>query len=242
MNTSIVDYAGLTCRVIDDLDVGATPELVVVLCHGYGASGADLADFGPHLIQGSPKIAQRCRFVFPEAPQDLTPLGMPGGRAWWPINMAQLAEAQQTRSYEVLTTVEPDGLQEASEQLANAVKEIQEASGVDDSSTVMGGFSQGAMVSTDVVLRRKLTPAQLVIFSGTLLCRDDWTRMAQEHSGCAVLQSHGKQDVVLPYAPSEWLRDMLSDNGFTVDFQPFNGPHTIPMRVLQNFAATLIGD
>ena len=184
-------------------------------------------------------IAAQYRFVFPEAPIDLGPMGMPGGRAWWPINMAQLAQMHQTRSYEELTKVLPDGMNEAADQLLNAVRMIQQENGVDDAATIVGGFSQGAMVSTDITLRGGLVPKHLVLFSGTLLCEETWKSAATAHAGCSVLQSHGRQDMVLPFAAAEWLRDMLTETGFATEFVPFNGPHTIDGQVLRRFAELL---
>ncbi len=239
LNSSDTEFAGLKCRVIDALPEGVAPQIVVVLCHGFGAPGDDLAAFGPHLIGSSDAIARRCRLVFPEAPIDLDPMGMPGGRAWWAINMSMLAQINQTQEYEKLTSLEPEGMVKASTQLNDAINQMQAAYQLPASSFVVGGFSQGAMVTTDVVLRHGLKPAQLVLFSGTLLCSEDWKVFAGEHEGCPVLQSHGRQDSLLPYAPSEWLRDLLSSNGFDVSFIPFNGDHTIPMEVLTEVANVL---
>lgn len=241
MNSTQENYAGLTCRIVDALPEGQQPTGVVVLCHGFGAPGTDLVGLGPELLAFDDSIASSYRFVFPEAPIDLGPMGMPGGRAWWPINMAQLAQMHQTRSYEELTKVLPDGMDEAADQLLKAVREIQQKNGVDDSSTIVGGFSQGAMVSTDITLRGGLVPKQLVLFSGTLLCEDTWKAAGHAHTGCSVLQSHGRQDMVLPFEAAEWLRDMLTETGFSTEFVPFNGPHTIDRQVLRRFAENLRG-
>ncbi|MEQ9410122.1 MAG: hypothetical protein RIK87_20475 [Fuerstiella sp.] len=232
-------FAGLKCRIIDALPPDQKPETLVILCHGFGAPGDDLAGFGPHLLSESEQLAESCRFVFPEAPIDLGPMGLPGGRAWWSINMAQLAEINQSQNFELLTEVEPPGMTMAATWLAEAVREIQRAAGLSDADTVLGGFSQGAMISTDLVLRHGFVPQQLVLFSGTLLCRDQWTRAAADHPGCPVLQSHGRQDVLLPFEPAVSLRDMLMENGFSVSFHPFNGPHTIPMEVLETLVSSL---
>ncbi|MEZ6062349.1 MAG: hypothetical protein R3C19_18560 [Planctomycetaceae bacterium] len=239
INRSTQKFGTLQCRVVDSLPSGTPPSHLVVLCHGFGAPGHDLVDLGPFLLESDPELAGACRFVFPEAPVDLAPLGMPGGRAWWPINMARLAEINQTSDYEKLTNVRPDGLLEASESLADAVKAMQQAFALNDASTVIGGFSQGAMVATDVALRHGIRPALLTLFSGTLLCRDEWTRMAAEHPGCPVFQSHGTLDPLLPFAPAEWLRDMLQAAGFEVEFQSFRGPHTIPIEALKRVAGRL---
>jgi phospholipase/carboxylesterase len=96
------------------------------------------------------------------------------------------------------------------------------------------------MASTDVVLRHVLRPAQLILMSGTLLCRADWERMAGEHAGCPVIQTHGTTDMVLPIEPSTWLRDILSENGFEVDYTSFMGPHTVPTEAFQKTATALM--
>ena len=214
INSSVQQLGSLKCRTIDSLGDGSAPELLVILNHGFGASGDDLADFGPMLIDSSQLIQSSCRFVFPEAPIDLSPLGMAGGRAWWPINMAKLAEINQTRDYDQLMLLEPPGMREAEEILFETVK---------------------AMVSTNLVLTRNFRPALLTLFSGTLLTREHWQKLAVAHSGCDVLQSHGRQDFVLPFAPAVELKSMLVGAGFNVEFVEFNGPHTIPMNVLQRF-------
>ncbi len=238
-NQSIQDFAGLQCLVFDNLPAGQMPTQLVVICHGFGANKDDLATFAPYLMQCDPAIADSCRFVFPDAPIDLTSQGMPGGRAWWEINMAKLAMMNQTQNYEELTTLTPPGLLEASQQLATAVREMQQAFELDDAATILAGFSQGAMISTDLVLRHAFHPRQLCVFSGTMLCRDDWTAFAAKHAGCPVLQSHGTVDMVLPFEPAEGLRDMLKANGFDVTFHSFYDGHTVPIEILDEVAVGL---
>ena len=232
LNSSSQPFAGLRCRVFDSLPPETSPQKLLILCHGFGAPGDDLASFGPQLLQADEQLAATCRLVFPEAPLDLTSAGMPGGRAWWQINMAALAEMHQTRDFEKLMTLEPPGMSEATAQFADAVREIQKANGLSDAETALGGFSQGAMISTNAVLQHGFAPHLLVLFSGCLLWKDTWTASAASHPGCNVLQSHGRQDMVLPFSGAEALRDMLSENNFSVEFRRFEGPHTIPPDVL----------
>jgi phospholipase/carboxylesterase len=239
LNSAVEVFSGLRCQIVDGLKPGTNPTKLVVLSHGFGAPGDDLVGLAGYLIQSSDLVADTCRFIFPAAPVDLAPMGMPGGRAWWPINMAKLAEINQTGDYDELTRLLPDGMLEASEQLVNALREMQTQYGLDDAATVLGGFSQGAMLSTDVVLRWGVVPTALALFSGTVLCSAEWQQFAAEHPGCPVLQSHGRQDPVLPFPPAESLRELLHGNGFDVSFIPFNGPHTIPEEALANLAQLL---
>ncbi|MCP4513454.1 MAG: phospholipase, partial [Fuerstiella sp.] len=153
--------------------------------------------------------------------------------------MAKLAEINQTGDYDQLMKLLPDGMLAASEQFLEALREMQTRYGLGDSETVLGGFSQGAMLSTDVVLRHSVLPRNLVLFSGTVLCSAEWQQFAADHPGCPVLQSHGRQDPVLPFPPAETLRDLLGRSGFVVNFRPFDGPHTIPEQVLLDLARLL---
>jgi len=232
-------FGSLRCTVIQSDTLDETHCGLVILNHGFGASGDDLVDIGAMMMDESEVVAARFRFVFPEAPIDLGPMGMPGGRAWWPINMAQLAEINQTQDYSQLTRISPPGMPEATSLLSAALQEMQTTYRVEQDRIVLAGFSQGAMISTHLTLSTGLQPALLALFSGTLLCRDEWTRLAVAHAHCSILQSHGFEDPILPFGAATELSQMLSDAGFDVDFIPFHGGHTIPMNVLQKLSERL---
>jgi len=239
MTTRQQKFGSLQCHVVDCLE-GRAPKLVVVFCHGFGAPGSDLVGLAEPFLNAADEIAGNVQFVFPEAPIDLAPMGMPGGRAWWPINMEQLATMYQTRDFSQLCEREPDGLQAASKLLTETVQAILDATELLPSQLILGGFSQGAMAGTDVVLRTGLQPAALVLMSGTMLCREEWTQLAAKHPGVPVIQTHGTMDMVLPVEPSEWLRDMLKENGFDVQYASFVGPHTVPPEALQMTAQKIM--
>jgi phospholipase/carboxylesterase len=232
-------FGSLKCSVIQSDTLNEGHSGLVILNHGFGASGDDLVDIGAMLMDESEVIAAKFRFVFPEAPIDLGPMGMPGGRAWWPINMAELAEINQTRDYSVLTRISPPGMPEATSLLGAAMQDMRSTYRVEEDSIVLGGFSQGAMISTHLTLSTGFRPALLALFSGTLLWQDEWTRLAIAHRHCSVLQSHGFEDPILPYGAATELSKMLTDAGFELDFIPFHGGHTIPMNVLQKLSERL---
>jgi phospholipase/carboxylesterase len=98
--------------------------------------------------------------------------------------------------------------------------------------TVLGGFSQGAMLMTDVTLRLEEAPLGLAILSGALVSRPEWAQRAARRSGLPVFQSHGRQDPILPFEVAERLRELLDQAGLKVEFAPFSGPHTIPAGAL----------
>ena len=228
MNVSQTQMGGLNCHVVDALAPQAEPELAVVLCHGFGAPGTDLVGLGPELIHREPLLASSTRFYFPEAPLSLDELGMYGGRAWWPLNIERLAAAVERGDVRNLRTETPDGLDMARTKLLSLVDQMTETTGLALGRIVLGGFSQGSMLATDVCLHLPTAPAGLCILSGTLLCEDEWRRLAARQSPFSVLQSHGRQDPLLPFSAAEALRDLLAEGGHSVEFIPFVGMHTIP--------------
>lgn len=223
----------LVCTVIDDLPTGARPELIVVLCHGYGASGDDLTDIGARLLRASPRLAESTRFIFPHAPLSLDSLGMPGGRAWWHLDVNRLVMAVEQRKLEEIAKENPDGLPAARDMLLKLIATFETDYGIDASQIVLGGFSQGSMLTTDVALRLPTPPAGLCAWSGTLICEETWRDLAKRRGSLQVLQSHGYYDPILPYSGAVALRDLFLDNGFEVKFIEFPGMHEIRSEVLQ---------
>ena len=231
----------LEARVVQ-AEVGVRPELAVVLCHGFGASGTDLVPLASEVLARAPALGSRVRFVLPAAPVTVPEFGGGDARAWWPIDWeANLAlRAAGAAGQAKLRGRVPDGLTQARRQLAACLEAVSQTSGLGAGRIVLGGFSQGAMVTTDLALRQDEAPAALVILSGTLTSEAEWRSRAPRRKGLRVLQSHGRQDPILPFADALALRDLLQQAGLLVDFLPFDGPHTIPEEALQHLGALLI--
>lgn len=227
--------AGLGCRVLDGTEAaGGDLRGVVVLCHGFGAPGDDLVGLAPEAMRRRPELAKHVRFVFPAAPLALDMAF--GGRAWWHIDMERLQLAMMTGAIRDMSREVPDGAAEARRALLALLDELTRMTGLSIDRFVLGGFSQGAMLATDVTLRLDEAPAALALFSGTLLMEDEWTKRAPRRRGLPVLQTHGRGDPILAFPMAERLRDMLLEAGLEVDFRPFDGPHTIPSDAVDAFA------
>ena len=123
--------------------------------------------------------------------------------------------------------------------LNETLRELKSLSGIESNQLVLGGFSQGAMLTAETVLNSDENPLCLIQMSGTLICEYQWLEKVSTHSGLSVLQSHGTVDPVLPYEASEWLRDLLIKGGCDVEFMPFHGGHTIPMEMIQRIGQLL---
>ena len=230
---------GLTCRIVD-ASAETTPELAVVLCHGFGAPGTDLVGLAPELFHMAPQLAGRVRFVFPAAPLAPGDLALYGGLAWWDLDVNRLIMAIEQGQMRLLRDEIPEGLAAAREQLTRLLGDLRQQTALPLSRLVLGGFSQGAMLATDVALRLPEAPAGLCVFSGTLLAEAEWGPLASQRGPLRVFQSHGHEDQILPFIAAEWLRDLLVESGMEVDFLSFRGGHQIPLQALQRFAAMLV--
>ncbi len=239
MNVQSTTLGGLACQTVDNLPAGSGPKLLVVLCHGFGAPGTDLVPLGAELIRMKPELANDVRFIFPAAPLSMEEMGMSGARAWWHLDVTKLAIATETGQFRDLRNDNPDGLSDSRDMLLNLIGELQKQTGLPMSRIVLGGFSQGSMLATDVMLRLPEKPAGLCVFSGTLLNESEWRELAPKRGNLPVLPSHGHQDPILPYQAAEWLRDLLQESGLSVEFLPFNGVHSIPPEAMQRFAEML---
>ncbi len=245
------EFGGLRVVVTGGSDGrgGGTGPLVVLL-HGYGAPGRDLVPLGQYL--GGPPGT---RFAFPAAPLSLGPdlgpafMQMFDARAWWPIDIDRYERAFSTLSgpadlrspaVAALTEEVPAGLAAARDKLLAALEAMERELQVPPGRLVLGGFSQGAMLSLDAALHSPRPLAGLLLLSGTLICRSQWLPRLPARAGLPVFQSHGKRDPLLPFFVAEALRDELRQAGLAVEFCAFLGQHEIPPPVLRAASTFLL--
>ncbi|MDA0282757.1 MAG: phospholipase [Planctomycetota bacterium] len=231
---------GLTCRIVQQVDDDEQPELVVILCHGFGAPGTDLVPIGGELMRCQPRLMESTQFIFPQAPLSLEEFGMIGGRAWWPLDVVKLNAAIQRGEFRDQRKYNPPELANARQMLMALIDEVRGRTGLPASKIVLGGFSQGSMLATDVALRMDQAPGALCVWSGTLLCEEEWRELALKRGSLKVLQSHGTVDPILPFEAATWLRDLFVNSGFNVEFIEFPDVHTIPRKGIEQFAELLV--
>ncbi len=157
---------------------GGAPRQLVVALHGYGADGTDLIG----LAEQWATLLPEAEFVAPDAPFPCE--GAPFGRQWFSF---------QGRSREQVL----EDVGTAAAILERYLTEALAERGLDESRLALVGFSQGAMMSLYVGLRRAKKLAAVVAYSGRLFAPE---RLATElRSRPKVLLVHGDRDqVVLP--------------------------------------------
>jgi phospholipase/carboxylesterase len=159
-----------------------TAQQLVVFLHGYGADGNDLIDIGRAWQQYLPQAA----FVSPHAPE---PCGQaPVGRQWFP-----------------LTFRDPDerwiGVTKAAPLLERFLAAELERQRLPPAALALVGFSQGTMMALHVGLRRAVSPAAIVGYSGLLVMPPDGnleTLATEIKSRPPVLLVHGDRDDLIP--------------------------------------------
>lgn len=208
----------------------------VVLLHGYGAPGTDLVPLA-HSIAAPPGTL----FVFPQAPTNIEgdEAGPYDGRAWWPIDIARLQVATLTGRLESLADEHPPGMDAARARLGAFLDALLANCGLHGDRLVLGGFSQGAMLTCDLTLRDERPLAGLVLLSGTVLCQDEWFPLLARRKGLPVFQSHSPDDPVLPFTLAERLHEALRSAGADARFVRFAGGHGVGQPVLDALGAYL---
>jgi phospholipase/carboxylesterase len=172
-----------------------TAAALVVFLHGYGADGADLLGLADVLAPHLPGVA----FVAPDAPEHCAGGGF--GFQWFPIpwldgSPQALAEA---------------GLDAAAVDLNAFLDARLDAEGLTPDRLVLVGFSQGAMMSLHVALRRNRPVAGVVAISGRLLRPE--ALAAEISARPPVLLMHGDQDAVVPFEDMGKAGDALVGAG-----------------------------
>jgi phospholipase/carboxylesterase len=188
----------------------------VILFHGYGADASDLASFAEAVT-----LAKPCNWLFPNAHLSVPIAPGYSGRAWWNIRMTELPGDW--------TELRPPEMDKAVEKVMKMMASMK----FEWKDVILGGFSQGAMLATEVFLKAPETPAGLICMSGTLLSKSTWKELIASRKGSQVLMSHGELDPVLPYNGSMLLQKFFQENGISTQFVSFRGGHEIPMQVLQ---------
>jgi phospholipase/carboxylesterase len=204
-------------------------EYTVVLLHGFGADAADL--FPLHQLADDDKV----RWIFPNGPLEVPLGGAFMGRAWFPIDTQALDLAMSQGKFRDMASTRPKGLDQAKSSINELLFELN----VPQEKLIIGGFSQGAMLATDVVMDMDENCLGLVLMSGTVLDQSNWQEKSKNRKDQAFFQSHGQSDPLLSFQMANLLTDILRSGGCIGNILPFEGAHEIPPLVLDRLSLFL---
>jgi phospholipase/carboxylesterase len=173
----------------------------LVLLHGLGADENDLMGLAPYLDS-------RLKIVCPRAP-----LQSPwGGYSWF------------------ATDVSEEGLSIDEGDARNSLGKLKEFLESLEGPILLGGFSQGAMMSLGILLEHgNLVEGVVGMSGGWLPCF-----AANALQLKPVLMTHGRQDPLVPFSFGQTSAQRLTELGLPVEFRAYNMPHTISEECLDD--------
>lgn len=195
----------------------------LVLLHGYGSNAEDWLQFTETI-----QLPRSGAFVFPQGPWR----GPNGARGWWWLNIeGHVPTGEQFPDFSVAN---PGGIKVASRLVRRFLQDVR-------GPIVLGGFSQGAMLSAEIAFQTDQPLAGLVLIGGTTVNETKWVEQFPGRRSLPIFIAHGRQDDVLPFALAERFAGKLKTAGLNVTWFPFEGGHNIPppvIRELNTFLAT----
>jgi phospholipase/carboxylesterase len=187
----------------------------LVLLHGFGSTAEEWEPFTKTIA-----LPAAGRYIFPKGPSIG---GLEKGRAWWNLDLS--SSARPGADGADLSTLKPQGIKTAARLVENLL-------GTVTGPVILGGFSQGAMVSAEIAFQSSTPLAALILLSGTTVDEAGWVRNLATRKGLPVFMSHGRQDEVLSFVISDRFRGELEHAGIAVTWVPFEGGHEIPAGVI----------
>lgn len=198
-----------------------------IFFHGFGADAYDLLSLQT-VYQSSP----RPNWFFPSGSMTVSFAQGYTGKAWFPIDFDLLYKAHQQNQFKLIDQAFPQELSASRKIAEDFIHEID----IPFSKIFLGGFSQGAMLATEIALNAFENPAGLILFSSTLVNKTHWETKAPLRKGLPFFQSHGTEDILLPYSQAKMLENLLIHAGLKGKLHSFHGGHEIPPKILQELS------
>jgi len=196
-------------------EAAGTPAGALILVHGRGSDEHDLL---PVLDALDPQA--RLVGLTPGGPLSLPP----GGRHWYGVPRVGFPDPDTfAQGYGALTTFLDGWLAER---------------GIGWERTVLGGFSQGAVMSYAVGLGAgRPSPAGILAMSGFVPVVDGWEADLESRLGLPVCIAHGVNDPIIRADFGRDARDLLSEGGLAVEYHESAAAHHLDPEVLPELTA-----
>ena len=200
---------------LDAIFAGGSGPPTVALLHGYGATAEDWEPFLKTIA-----FPEGTRLIFPKGP---SVGGLEHGRGWWNLDLTTVVRPGSDGPD--LSRQQPPGIKTAARLVEDLLNGI-------EGPVILGGFSQGAMVSAEIAFQSDQPLAALILLSGTTVDEAAWVRRLPRRRGLRVFMAHGRDDGTLSFQNSDRFRAKLETAGLEVTWVPFDGGHEIPSEVV----------
>ena len=192
---------------------------LVMLLHGFGASMTDLAGLTPAID------AEGYLYVFPNAPLPVqTGLGSVG-YAWTPPR----------------ESTSPEDIEQAEGMLDVLLEEVMSEYDVAAGQIVLGGFSQGGMMTYRWGLTNPDLFAGLVVLSGTVPYPDTLRPRLPADRGQPLFIAHGTDDALISVAQAREALSFVEAAGYAPQYREYPMGHEISQAVIDDLVPWIRG-
>ena len=214
------EHQGSSLRYIAVEPDGFDPEKpypLVVLLHGFGASMRDLVGLIPSIDADGYGYV----YIFPNAPIEMAIGYGTRGYAWTTIGQPS----------------SPDEAARAETMLERLIGEVVQRYSVARGSIVLGGFSQGGMMTYRYGMTNPELFAGLAVLSGGVGGPDELRERLPVRRDQPVFISHGTEDGVIPVEEARRSVRFLEEEGYTPEYREYAIGHEISQEVARDLSA-----
>jgi phospholipase/carboxylesterase len=207
---------------------------IVIFLHGWGADGTDLAPLSDVLAQALPDHAKNTAFFTPDAPDICS--ANPAGRQWFELSFDETGRQKH-----------PDFCWQAATVIHQLLDAVSLDMGVPADRIILGGFSQGGMLSLAAGPSYQQRIAGVFSLSGaylTLSQQQELQAAGTGHldAGFPILLVHGDDDAVVPPQALGHAKEALEGLGAAPDMHMVKQlGHSIDMEVISHLGGFLSG-
>ena len=186
------------------------PKNAVILCHGYGGDGKDISILANYWKNYLPETI----FICPDAPEKCAVSET--GFQWFDL-MDQTKDEILTKSLV------------AEIKLNKLIDEVKDNLNLKAKNIILGGFSQGCMISIQTGLKRTDKIKAIIGYSGKIISTDHLSKNI--NSRPEVILMHGDKDEVVPIESFLEAKEFFSENNYSIEATIFkNCEHRIPQE------------
>ena len=186
------------------------PKNAVILCHGYGGDGKDISILAGYWRTYLPDTI----FICPDAPEKCE--ASPSGFQWFDLTDQ---DPEQILSKSLV----------AENKLNKIIDEVKEGYNLLANQIIIGGFSQGSMISLQTGIKRKDKINSILGYSGKIIDLEHLSKNIVSRPNIFLM--HGDIDQVVPVDGLLEAKNFFNKNNYEIETKIFKDcEHRIPME------------
>ena len=186
------------------------PKNAVILCHGYGGDGKDISILAGYWRTYLPDTI----FICPDAPEKCE--ASPTGFQWFDLTDQ---DPEQILSKSLV----------AENKLNKLIDEVKEGYNLLANQIIIGGFSQGSMISLQTGIKRKDKINSILGYSGKIIDLEHLSKNIVSRPNIFLM--HGDIDQVVPVDGLLEAKNFFNKNNYEIETKIFKDcEHRIPME------------